>query len=96
MDFLNEVSNDANGSKVPRNGKILLFWSLDLLRFADFFASILLKMKRKKHSTGKSMVHRLHIISLFLCFKGLKCCFYSKRVFFFQPFSAATHKLQYF
>ena len=33
MDFVNEVSNDANGSKVPNNGKNLLFWVLGLLRF---------------------------------------------------------------
>ena len=48
MVFVIEVSNDANGSKLPRNGKILLFCILDLLRlflYPTFSESILLKMK---------------------------------------------------
>ena len=74
MVFVIEVSNDANGSKVPRNGKILLFCFLDLLRlflYPTFSDSILLKMKRKEHSTWKNTAHRLHIISLFFNLKHI-------------------------
>ena len=50
MDFVNEVSNDANGSKVSRNVKNLLFWSLDLLRFfvSDFFGDNPTEKKKER------------------------------------------------
>ena len=50
---MNEVSNEANGTKVPRNGKDILIWSLDLLRFfvTDFFGVDFTENEMKRELT---------------------------------------------
>ena len=84
MDFVNEVSNDPNDSKVPRNDKILLFWSLDLLFLSDFFGvdptenEMEGALNLKKY--GAQTVY--NFFGFKICLKRFERFCYSKRVFF--------------
>ena len=83
MDFVNEVSNDPNGSKVPRNGKIPLFWILDLLHFySDFFGvdptEIEMKRELNWEKYGAQKAYNFIVFYLKRFFK-LETCFLQPR-----------------